>query len=322
LISAVIATLLTPPPVAGTQPPFGTMTPAPAPSSSAVAPWTAAPPHIMVIVEENREQQTVLGSPDAPFANRLASEYGSATSSFATAHPSLPNYLELLSGSTQGVGGDGTGYVFASPTLADQLTQANIPWRAYMESMPAACYGGVGQNGGYAKKHNPFMYFTGITGSTECQNVVPLDGFTSDLSSASPPAFVWVTPNLCNDGHDCSTQTMDGWLASHVASVMQTPWFTSGATIIITWDEGATEDGCCNGAHGGHVATLVVSSQLAHAQHTAPVDQAGILRTVEHAYGLTYLGNAACMCSGDIIDLIGTGSAPAQLSWLTAPHLR
>src|SRR5579859_5263732 len=119
-------------------------------------------PHVMLIVEENRSASDVIGSSDAPYINSLADRYGLATSSYGQSHPSLPNYLELLSGSTQGVTDDGTQYSFAGPTLVDQLAQQGIRWRAYMESMPSACYTG-GSSGEYAKKHDPFMYFRSIT---------------------------------------------------------------------------------------------------------------------------------------------------------------
>lgn len=284
-------------------------------------PVLAPAPHVMLIVEENRSESAVIGASAAPYVNALVNRYGLATSSFAQSHPSLPNYLELLSGSTWGVADDGTGYSFTGSTLADQLEHHGIRWRAYMESMPGVCYRGAGING-YAKKHDPFMYFTTITGSaSSCGNVVPYAQLHADLASGAAPDFMWVTPNLCDDGHDCATATMDGWLSTNLPAVLASSWFAQDGVVIITWDEGADSAGCCAGAHGGRVATIVVSSRrYGHATSASPVDHAGTLRTIEELYGLSFLRDAACSCSGDLMSLVA--SPPSTLTWLSAPHFR
>ena len=291
---------------------------------------TAAPvpvPHVMLIVEENRSEASVIGSSDAPYINGLANQHGLATASYGQSHPSLPNYLALLSGSTQGRTDDGTQYSFAGPTLVDQLAQQGITWRAYMEGMPSACYGGA-SSGEYAKKHDPFMYFRSITQNpSQCQNVVPFGSFKADLSSGNAADFIWVTPNLCDDGHDCSTATADSWLAANLAPVLSSPWFQQNGVVIITWDEGSDSSGCCSGASGGHIATIVIAANQPHHTTSAqPVDHAGTLRTVEQLYGLPLLGDAACGCSGDLTALLPaaqpTPTPAPSLTWLTVPHLR
>ena len=65
-----------------------------------------APAHVMVIVEENRNRGEVIGASSMPYFNSLASAYGNTTAWDGVGHPSLPNYLALISGSTQGVGDD------------------------------------------------------------------------------------------------------------------------------------------------------------------------------------------------------------------------
>ena len=282
-------------------------------------------PHVMVIVEENRNEADVIGSSDAPYINTLANRYGQATASYAQSHPSLPNYLELLSGSTQGVRDDGTGYTFAGPTLVDELALQGITWRAYMEGMPSPCYGGAA-TGRYAKKHDPFMYFTSITrDAAECKNVVPSGRLSADLGTTSAPDFMWVTPDLCNDGHDCSTATADSWLSTTLPMVLDSPWFSSNGVVIVTWDEGTGSAGCCSGAAGGHVATIVVSSRITqHLTAPEPVDHAGVLRTIEQLYGVPLLGDSACACSGSLAALVQspTPAPVAAQTWLTVPHFR
>jgi phosphatidylinositol-3-phosphatase len=278
-----------------------TPTGAPRPSTTATG---DAPPHIMVIVEENREYGSVIGDPAAPYINGLAAGYGLATRWFGVSHPSLPNYLALVSGSTQGVRDDGTGYTFAGPTLVDQLTARGIGWRAYMEGMPSAC-DPTPESGRYAKKHDPFMYFRSITASaSKCRNVVPLGRLAADLASGSAPPFLWVTPDLCNDGHDCGTATADGWLRGEMQTVMSSAWYRQGASVVVTWDEGASGRGCCAGAAGGQIPTLVVSPRGRQRLDT-PGDHDGTLRGIEEAYGVGFLGAAADPRSGDLRPLLG-----------------
>lgn len=303
-------------------------------ASSAVATMhtiaAAAPPvapHVMLIVEENRSESDVIGSSDAPYINALAATHGLAVASYGQSHPSLPNYLELLSGSTHGVSDDGTQYSFAGPTLVDQLAGQHVTWRAYMESMPSACYTG-GSSGQYAKKHDPFMYFQSITqNASQCQNVVPLRSLQTDLNSTQAADFIWITPNLCDDGHDCATATSDSWLQDELATVLSSAWFQQNGLVIVTWDEGSDNRGCCGGADGGHIATIVIAAnQQEHLTSAQSVDHAGTLRTIEQLYGLPLLGDAACTCSGDLTPLLPAAqAAPAPtptLTWLTVPHRR
>jgi phosphatidylinositol-3-phosphatase len=274
---------------------------APASRSTAGKP----PPHVVVVVEENRSAAAVLGSTSAPYINQLARSHGIATASYGQSHPSLPNYLELISGSTHGVTDDGTGYRFDGETLVDQLAAAGVSWRAYMEDLPSPCFSGP-ESGGYAKKHDPFVYFSSILGSAaQCDQVVPFSQLPADMRAAKLPSFVWISPNLCDDGHDCSTAHMDTWLRANLQPLLSSQWFAQDGVAIITWDEGADEAGCCEGAHGGRVPTVVVSTRIqAPLSSDKPVDQAGVLRSIEDLYSLPPLGDAACACSGDLDALI------------------
>src|SRR5579883_1848519 len=103
--------------------------------------------HVFVIVMENKEYDDIIGSPNAPYLNHLAATYGLATEYFANYHPSLPNYLELISGANQGITDDcGTCSVDA-PNLVDQLEAHGKTWRAYMEDLPSPCFNGPSAGG-------------------------------------------------------------------------------------------------------------------------------------------------------------------------------
>lgn len=288
----------------------------PPPTPAATAPSTAAPgataspagtaPHVMVVVLENREASTVLGGKDAPYFNSLARRYGVAVNAYGRTHPSLPNYLDLISGSTQGITSDCTGCTARGPTVADQLSAAGVPWKAYMEAMPSPCFQGASA-GDYAKKHDPFVYFPALVANRQlCDRVVPFNQLAADLASPDPPAFMWVTPDLCDDGHDCPNSAMDSWLSRTVPRVLASPWYSSGGIVIITFDEGSSDASCCGGADGGRIATLVVTDRVpGGARSTTPVDEAGILATVEDLYHLPHLGEAASPASGNLLALTG-----------------
>ncbi|MDQ1397381.1 MAG: phosphatidylinositol-3-phosphatase [Acidimicrobiaceae bacterium] len=260
----------------------------------------------MVIVLENHEFGDVIGNAAAPTINALAGRYGSATRAFGTTHPSLPNYLELISGSTHGVTSDCTSCTASGPNLADQLDQKGIDWVALFEGMPSPCFTGASASNGYAKKHNPFVYFPALVANAkQCGRLQPASAFDAALTNPTPPAFIWLTPNLCNDGHDCGIDVADTWLKDTMARVQSSHWYAEGGAVVITWDEGTTSASCCQSAHGGHMPTLVVSERIpAGTRSDTPISHAGILRTIEDAYGLPHLGDAECSCSGNLHPLL------------------
>ncbi|MDQ6713178.1 MAG: alkaline phosphatase family protein [Candidatus Dormibacteraeota bacterium] len=269
-----------------------------APSHAATpAPALAAVPgfsHVFVIVMENHEYGSVIGRPDAPYVNSLAAAYGLATNYYAASHPSLPNYFALTAGSTFGVASDCTTCYVSATNIADQVESSGRSWKAYMEDMPAPCSMSVA-SGNYAMKHNPFMYYTDIRNyPARCgAHVVPFTQFAVDMSTGQVPNFVWITPNMCNDTHDCPVSTGDAWLGSIVPRITGSAAFRNGGVLFITWDEGSTNASCCGDAWGGHVATLVISPRsIPGVRSTIAENHYSLLRTIEDGFGLAHLGAA------------------------------
>jgi len=261
----------------------------------------------MVVVLENHDYESVIGNSNAPHLNALAAHYGLATHSYATTHPSLPNYIALITGRTFGIDSDCTDCHVEGTTVTDQVTAIGQDWRAYMEDMPSPCFTGDSYAGLYAKKHDPFVYVDHIrTDAHTCAKVQPFTAFYPALAAGTLPAYVFVTPNLCHDGHDCSLRQSDTWVGDFSARVIASSWFAQGGVLLLTYDEGSTSAGCCQGAAGGHIATWVISrSTRPGARLDTPVDHAGLLRTVELLIGVAPLGDAACACSGDLRPLLG-----------------
>ena len=112
--------------------------------------------HVVLVVFENHEATSIAGNPDAPTFNALAHRSATLTSYDAVAHPSLPNYLALVSGSTHGISSDCTDCVVRARSLADTLAAAGKTWKTYAEDLPYPGFTG-GSAGRYAKKHDPFV---------------------------------------------------------------------------------------------------------------------------------------------------------------------
>jgi hypothetical protein len=256
--------------------------------------------HIVVIMMENKECSQVVSSKDAPYLNRLGRRYAVLRDLYATTHPSFPNYLALTSGSTLGATHTCAKCRYPQRNLVDQLDAAHISWRAYMEGMPAACYP-ASRAGTYAKRHDPFLFYTDVVDNPRrCANVVPLTRLRHDIDAGELPRFAWITPNLCDDMHDCGVADGDAFLA-HTLPVLLRAVGPHGV-IIVTWDEGTTKRGCCDGrAKGGNIPTFLVGGAVRH--HVAPIsvfDSYSILRTIEDAWRLPHLREAACPCTPTI----------------------
>ncbi|MEA2451892.1 MAG: phosphatidylinositol-3-phosphatase [Actinomycetota bacterium] len=258
--------------------------------------------HIAIIVLENEEYDQIIGSPSMPYLNGLAKGYAQADQMFGISRPSLPNYLALISGETHGIASDCTDCFLDAPNLVDQLEEAGVSWKAYIEDMPAPCY--TTDAGGYAVRHNPFIYFDSVRDDPgRCSSVVPLDELTRDERAGELPRFIWISPNLCHSMHDCAQEEGDAWLES-VVEPLDTA-MGDRSIVIITFDEGATTDGCCTNAAGGHIATVVAGSA---ARRSFVADDYlslySVLRTVEESFGLPLLGQAECDCTLSLGGLI------------------
>jgi len=207
-------------------------------SSSASAPRLVSgrlPGTIFTIVFENKGRRQVLDNASAPTFRALARQYIDLQNYRPGLHPSLPNYIAMVSGGPQGITDDVGHVISGTEHLAAQMDAAGIPWRAYAESMPAPC-SRHGTNL-FMVRHVPFLYFQSVIGQPSCaQNVVPMTPIWNDLAT-DRLKFVFITPNACNDAHDCPISTADAWLAQVLPRLMNTPGYRRGGAIFILFDE-------------------------------------------------------------------------------------
>jgi hypothetical protein len=279
----------------------------PAPTSQPTAPPTLSPTasptgspsvnlpnfsHVYVIVLENTEFSGIVGSSSAPYINSLIAQYGLSTNSYAVAHPSEPNYIAMTSGGTQGITDDGV-YNLAVNNVFDQVDASGRTWAAYQQGYPGGCYtgssalpliDGAGKAGGYVRKHNPAISYTSISSNpARCANITSLASFNPAAAN-----FEFITPNLVNDMHDGTVADGDNFLKAFLPQITGSAAFAN-SVVFITFDEGTSN---ING--GGQIATIAITPNMTPGyKATGAYTHYSLLRTIEQAWGLPYLGNAA-----------------------------
>ncbi|WP_174839783.1 alkaline phosphatase family protein [Solimonas terrae] len=251
----------------------------------------------------------------------------------------------------------GAGCIYPSniPSLADELSSAGISWKGYMQDMgndpsrydpalavsdtrpqgPRTCgHGTIGSvdqtqsasaTDQYATRHDPFMYFHNIIDDQEyCdEHVVNLDdAFVDDLGKVdTTPAFSFITPNLCDDGHDANCANgdvggltgIDRFLQQWVPVILGSAAFKKDGLLIITYDESTnfTDDStaCCGekgtvsqlllqggitGPGGGRVGAVLISPFIKPGTvSTQAYNHYSLLRSIADIFGVAYLGHAA-----------------------------
>jgi hypothetical protein len=262
--------------------------------------------HVFIIVLENHEYNQIIGDPAAPYFNRLAQQYGLATSYYGIRHPSLPNYIALTSGDTYSITRDCKDCFLNVPNIADQIEGVGKSWRAYMEGMPSPCF--VGDQGRYRQRHNPFIYYDNIRlNPARCNNIVPFTQFAQDLATNMLPNYVWITPDICNDLHDCALDVGDAWLQTWVPQILASPAWQQSGVLFIIFDEGTTGAGCCTNAAGGQIATVVISPLGKPSYRSATAyTHYSLLRTIEDTWDMPHLANAGCDCAAPMSDFFTT----------------
>jgi hypothetical protein len=310
--------------------------------------------HVWILVLENEDYNTTFGktSPAPYLSKTLPSQGELLTHYYGTGHLSLDNYITMVSGQppnpqTQAdcqfytdfagsVGSDGVavgqGCVFPPEvkTVADQLEAKGLTWKGYMEDMGTPCrHPDLNQRDNtqsatpqsqYAARHNPFVYFHSIIDRPICNtNVLDLSALQGDLGSASTtPSYSFITPDLCNDGHDASCAdggpgglpAADAFLKTWVPRITGSPAFADGGLLIVTFDEaGSDASSCCGeptgpnspnnggtsrGTGGGRVGAVLLSPFVEPGSvNDTPYNHYSLLRSTEDIFGLPHLAYAA-----------------------------
>ena len=251
--------------------------------------------HVWVFVMENHSYNEIIGNPDVPYLNHLAQRHGVATRYYAVAHPSLPNYLAMISGSTHRCTSNGCAGNYPGRTLPGQFATHGLRWRGFIEALPRAGYTGS-DSGNYTRHHNPFVYFRSIVRKPRQRaRITPFRGFGRSLRR--PPALSYIVPTDAHNMHSGSEGVADAWLHTWIPRVMHSRGFRHHGAIFITWDEASKGDttGCCiEGVHGGHQPLIaIVHNGPRHARLTKLRSAYSLLRTIEAGFRFGHLGHAA-----------------------------
>jgi len=275
------------------------------PTETVVPPTITATPkptvphfdYIVMFMFENKEFGKIIGSPIMPIYNKLSENYSLLTQYYAVRHPSLPNYIAMMGGDTFGISDDCTDCFVNQKSLPDLIEASGRTWKTYQEDMPSPCF--VGNSKPYYQKHNPFIYFDSIrTNQMRCEkNVVPFTALQTDINAGALPNFIFITPNICNDAHDCTLDVTDEWLTDQL-NVLMPALDKIGKTylIILNWDEGSSDESCCGlpDKAGGRIPVILMSSLVKNGfQDDTPYTHYSLLKTISEAWGLPYLGHAA-----------------------------
>ncbi|HEY5341779.1 MAG TPA: alkaline phosphatase family protein [Candidatus Aquilonibacter sp.] len=269
--------------------------------------------HVFVIMDENKDYGRIIGSADAPELTQLAHAYVLDSHFDAEAHPSEPNYVALVGGSTFGMHDDAAyaEHTIDGANLATQLEAAHLRWKEYLESIPspgslavvAADPSGKAAPPNvdvYAAKHSGFINFRSVQHDPHrAQELVGFDRLRADLAEGDVPAFGMIVPNLCNDMHgsnepgtpeDCRYSNPgrlirrgDRVAGGLVREIMASPaWKAGNVAIVITFDE--NEGG---GPDGGWIPTIVITNHgPRHFVDATPYNHYSLLRTIEDAFGI------------------------------------
>ena len=235
------------------------------------------PAHIVVVVLENRAYGQIIGSSSAPWLNGLAKAGALMTRSYATTHPSQPNYVALFSGSTHGLTDDSCPHSYHSANLAAELLHAHDGFVGYAEGLPAPGYAGC-TSGDYARKHAPWTNFPALPRRTS----QPFTAFPRDYSRL--PTMAWVIPDLEHDMHNGTIAQADHWLRTNLGAYAT--WARShNSLLVITWDEN-------DGSPGNRIPTIIAGAHVRSGDYREHVTDYRLLRTLEALDGVAPIGAA------------------------------
>jgi hypothetical protein len=238
------------------------------------------PDHIVIVVEENKAFEQIIGNPAARYINELARSGALLTQSYGVAHPSQPNYIALFSGSTHGLSDDSCPHEFTDDNLAADLVRHRLHFAIYAEAMPEAGYTGCAF-GRYFRKHNPASNWIGANVSGTLTR--PFTDFPSDY--AKLPEVSFIIPDIINDMHDdqppASVAAGDAWLKKNLSGYAR--WaLRHNSLLIVTWDEDDSN-------HGNRIPTILYGAMVLPGQYDAITNHYDVLRTLTTLFELDAL---------------------------------
>jgi len=284
-------------------------------------------PHVLIVVEENTDYADVCGPNNIsmPFLCGLKSLGSFSANYYAPTHPSIGNYVDLgwgvITTNDDGCDPSSCGFPYTGDNIVRELNAAGKTWKGYAESLPSTCYFG-GDSGQYAVRHSPIPYISDV--QSNCMNGYvafedPNLGFAHDLAANTLPNYAFITPNLCDDAHDCTipgSLIPDQWLQNNVIQSLLNGGHldpTTGDTVlIVTFDESNADN--TNG--GGLVYWFMMGKNVKqNYQSTGPGPSPGFyshestLRVIAEMLGANFSGLGGAASAPDMTEFFGTSSS-------------
>jgi malectin (di-glucose binding ER protein)/phosphoesterase family protein/putative Ig domain-containing protein len=269
---------------------------------------------VFLIAFENTSLSDI-NSSNAPYIVNTLMPMGAQALQYFTPpgnHPSEPNYVWMEAGSNMGLTTDNDASLSNSTNttvhLSTFLQTAGIPWKGYMESAPSGVCP-LSSSGSYAAKHDPFVFFQDTTNnesssSANCiAHVVPYSNFASDLAAGTTGRYVWISPNLCNDMHDCGVTAGDNWLKANLPAILASPAYKNNGAVFIWMDEGS-------GGSDGPIPFILLSP-LGKVNYSNSIQytHSSTLLTLQRIFGVGPCIRDACNAT-DLSDLFLAGTIP------------
>jgi acid phosphatase len=250
---------------------------------------------VFYLMEENRDSNQVYGSTDAPYINNtLMATYDYASNYVNDVHPSEPNYVWMEAASnnlgernfTNDNDPSKSNSTASLDHIVNYLGRVGKTWKSYQENLPGSC--GITSSGEYAAKHNPFVFFQDVVGnyttpSAFClSHIVDYSNLATDLANNNLADFIEITPNLCDDGHDCSNPSVETFLQSStiqaVINYVTTP--SNHAILVVDWDESESTN--------IHPMVLIAPPSTLVGTHdvTTQVDHSSFVRSIQRIFAV------------------------------------
>ncbi|KAF9159811.1 hypothetical protein BGX21_002895 [Mortierella sp. AD011] len=284
----------------------------------AQAPKGAAFDHIVIIFLENTDY--ALASTDSYF-QALIPQGILLDNYHGLAHPSQPNYIASIGGSTHSVTSDSTYNLSPSySTIVDLLEAKHLTWKTYQENIPSVCYTGSSSSSLYYRKHNPFVSYGSIyKNSTRCNNVVPATQFATDVNNGALPNYSFYTPNIKNDGHDTTVAYAGQWLTGFLTPLLSNSNFMKNTLVVVTFDEAEDYSDTTN-----HVLALLLGDAVNGTANT--VDSTyythySLISTVENNWGLGNLNLGDVGQLGNVFNLVASKTGYQNVAVTNPPPL-
>ena len=274
--------------------------------------------HVVIVVEENKDYEQIVGNPAAPYLNRLAAEGALLTQMFGEEHNSEGNYFWLFSGDNQGVGFDDKipSAKYTSNNLGAALIAKGLSFKGYSEGLPAiGSEIGVTPSGchypcRYGRKHVPWISFANVPNgpTVATSSNLRLIDFPADYNQL--PTVAFVIPDQEHDMHNGTPQEAvpagDRWLAENLDRYYQ--WAkTHNSLLIVTFDENdnykanlrgltdpaVAQDGSVRArAAQNRIATIIAGAHIKPGyREPLMVNHVTLLRTLEAMYELSRSGH-------------------------------